>query len=50
MQRWYKGNRYYMVEVMQDFFGVWLFKCSWGSINTHWGRNVTLTADDLPMP
>ena len=45
MQRWQKGNRYYVAEVTQDLFGAWLFKRSWGSVNTHRGRNVTVYAD-----
>ncbi len=46
MQRWHRGNRYCMAEVMPDLFSAGLFKRSWGRINTHRGRNVTLTTDE----
>lgn len=42
MQRWQKGNRYYVAEVSQDLFGAWLFKRTWGSIKTHRGNSVII--------
>ncbi len=33
--RWQKGNRYYVAELMQDLFGTWLLKRTWGSIDTY---------------
>lgn len=45
-QRWQKGDRYYVAEVVQDLFGLWLLKRSWGSLHTHRGNNVTVVAND----
>ncbi len=44
--RWQKGNRYYVAELMQDLFGAWILKRTWGSIQTHRGHSKTLCADD----
>ena len=43
---WRKGDRYYVAELMQDLFGSWIVKRSWGSIHTHRGRSITLCAND----
>ncbi len=43
---WQKGNRYYVAELMQDMFGAWILKRTWGSIHTHRGHGKTLYADD----
>jgi predicted DNA-binding WGR domain protein len=45
-QRWQKGDRYYVAEVVQDLFGLWLVKRSWGSIHTHRGNNKTVVASN----
>ncbi len=44
--RWQKSNRYYVAELMQDLFGAWLLKRTWGSIDTHRGQSKTLYAND----
>lgn len=44
--RWQKGNRYYVAELMQDLFGAWQLKRTWGSIDTHRGHTKTLYADN----
>ncbi len=44
--RWQKGNLYYVAELMQDLFGAWLLKRTWGSIRTHRGQNMTLYTDN----
>lgn len=44
--RWQKGNRYYVAELMQDLFGAWILKRTWGSIDTHRGHTKTLYADN----
>lgn len=45
-QRWTTDHRYYVAEVVQDLFGVWLVKRSWGSIGTHRGGSQTQPAAD----
>jgi len=44
--RWQKGNRYYVAELRQDLFGAWLVRRTWGSIHSHRGHSITLSADD----
>lgn len=42
IHRWQKGNRYYVAELMQDLFGIWILKRTWGSIDTYRGHTKTL--------
>jgi hypothetical protein len=44
--RWQKGNRYYVAELMQDLFGAWLVRRTWGSIHSHRGHSITIRATD----
>lgn len=44
--RWQKGNRYYVAELMQDLFGAWLVRRTWGSVHSHRGHSITLCADN----
>jgi len=44
--RWQKGNRYYVAELRQDLFGVWLVRRTWGCVHSHRGQNMTLYADN----
>lgn len=41
---WRKGNRFYVVEVLQDLFGNWAVKRMWGSISTNRGNTKTIEA------
>ncbi len=46
IKSWRKGNRFYVVEVLQDLFGNWAVKRSWGSISTNLGNSKTIEAKD----
>lgn len=43
---WRKGNRYYVVGVVQDLFGNWMVQRKWGSIQTNRGNTITLDAEN----
>lgn len=45
-QRWMTDCRYYMVEVVQDLFGVWLVKRNWGGIGSRRGNSLTTPAEN----
>lgn len=32
--RWYKGTRYYSIELCQNLFGEWVIRRTWGGKNT----------------
>ena len=42
--RWHTDRRYYVVEVMQDLFGVWMVKRSWGSLSSRAGNSKHMPA------
>ena len=45
-QSWGTDCRYYRADIMQDLFGTWLLKRSWGSLHSGLGNNKTLVARD----
>lgn len=44
-RRWTTDQRYYVVEIQQDLFGIWLVKRSWGGIGSRRGNSLTIPAD-----
>lgn len=44
-RRWRTDQRYYVAELTQDLFGVWLVKRSWGGLNNHRGSSKTTVAE-----
>ena len=44
--RWKKETRYYVAEVLQDLFGTWLLRRSWGSLVTQRGHSQTIPTAD----
>jgi hypothetical protein len=44
-ERWVTASRYYIVEVIQDLFGVWLVKRSWGSLRNQRGNSLSTPAE-----
>lgn len=43
---WQTDQRYYQVDIMQDLFGTWLLKRSWGGLHSRLGNSKTLAARD----
>ena len=44
-ERWTTASRYYKVEIMQDLFGVWLVRRSWGGLMNHRGNSLSTPAE-----
>ena len=42
---WKTDRRYYQAEIMQDLFGVWIIKRTWGGLNSRRGGNDTKHAN-----
>ena len=45
-ESWQTEQRYYQADIMQDLFGTWLLKRSWGSLHSRLGNSKTLAAKD----
>lgn len=43
--RWQTDTRYYVAEVMQDLFGNWLLRRSWGGLRSARSQSMTVHAD-----
>lgn len=43
---WTTASRYYIAEVMQDLFGTWLLKRSWGGLGSRRGSSMTIPAEN----
>lgn len=38
-RRWESGSRYYTAEVIEDLFGEWSLRCSWGALGGRKGNS-----------
>lgn len=45
-QSWRTDRRYYQAEIMQDLFGTWVIKRSWGGLGSRRRTSKTLAARD----
>lgn len=45
-QCWRTERRYYQAELMQDLFGTWLVKRSWGGLGSRARQSKTMPAAD----
>lgn len=43
--RWQTSQRYYIAEIMQDLWGNWLLRRSWGGLGSRRGSNLTVPAE-----
>lgn len=43
---WRTERRYYQADIMQDLFGVWLVKRSWGGLGSRARQSMTIPAAD----
>ena len=41
---WTTTTRYYVAEIMQDLWGTWILKRSWGGLGNRRGNSKTVTA------
>jgi predicted DNA-binding WGR domain protein len=37
--RWQSSTRYYTVEIVEDLFGTWILRSSWGGLSTRKGNS-----------
>jgi predicted DNA-binding WGR domain protein len=45
-ESWQTDQRYYQADIMQDLFGTWLVKRSWGGLGSRRGNSKTTSATD----
>lgn len=45
-KRWQTDTRYYVAEIVQDLFGTWVLKRSWGGLRSRQGSSTTLPAEN----
>lgn len=43
---WQTATRYYVAEIMQDLFGTWVLKRSWGGRGSRAGNSKVVVAAD----
>lgn len=36
--RWQSNRRYYTAEIIQDLFGIWILRLSWGGLHSRKGN------------
>jgi len=43
---WTTTTRYYVAEIMQDLWGTWVLRRSWGGLDSHRGSSKIIAAKD----